>query len=322
MNLGRGVYWILATVLLASVPFACQKKDDTPPEQATSATQPASTQPVGPVAEVYKDWPFGTKEADRRQETTAKTLGIPRDLTLDLGNKVLMKLVLIPAGTFFMGSPDTEPNRNLDENPQHMVTISTPFYTAACQVTQEQYEQVMGRNPSSFKGATNPVEGVAWTSAVDFCKKMSALTGKSVRLPTEAEWEYACRAGTTTPLYTGTTISTAQANYNGTQVYGNGVKGEFRQKTAPVGSFKPNDFGLYDMGGNVNQWTSDWYGSYGDKPQIDPQGPSYGQTRVARGGSWQSGPWDLRSANRPNSPADYRGNDVGFRVVVGVGAGK
>ena len=187
-----------------------------------------------------------------------------------------------------------------NEQPQHRVKITKPFYMGVYVVTQAQYEAVMGANPSYFKGESNPVEKVSWNDAVEFCKKLSAKTGQTVRLPTEAEWEYACRAGTTTPFNTGETISTDQANYNGNFTYGSGSKGEYRQKTVAVGSFAPNALGLYDMHGNVWEWCQDWYdaGYYKNSPTDDPPGPEKGESRVLRGGSWNSDPRSCRSAVR------------------------
>ena len=257
------------------------------------------------------------KEMQSFNPGTGKTI-VPKELTLDLGNQVTMKLALIPAGKFTMGSPAGEKDR-ADDEVQHDVTISKPFYMGIFEVTQEQYQQVVGTNPSKFKGAQNPVEQVSWNDAADFCKKLSQTTGKTVTLPTEAQWEYACRAGTTTPFHTGQTISTDEANYNGNSVYGNGQKGTDRQTTIPVGSFKPNAFGLYDMHGNVLEWCSDWYGSYANANQVDPAGPSSGEYRVLRGGCWNGIPQDCRSAGRsgvvPGYPG-YRFSNFGFRVVV------
>jgi len=244
-----------------------------------------------------------------------------KGLTLDLGKGVTMKLALIPAGKFLMGSPPGESDRNDEEGPQHEVTISKPFYMGIHEVTQEQYKAVMGANPSYIKGASNPVELVIWEDAVEFCNKLSAKTGKTVRLPTEAEWEYACRAGTTTPFHTGETISTDEANYDGSYVYGSGRKGKDRQKTVPVGSFKPNAFGLYDMHGNVWEWCSDWYDKnyYRKAPRVDPQGPVSGSRRVLRGGSESDLPRDCRSAFRGwylPLPGPRLGDLTGFRVAV------
>jgi formylglycine-generating enzyme required for sulfatase activity len=262
----------------------------------------------------YSAWPFDAAEARRRQEETARTLGIPAEKVLDLGNGVTMKLMLIPAGEFVMGSPEGEAERGSDEGPQHRVRITKPFYMGATEVTQAQWQSAMGRNPSSFQGSTNPVEQVMWDDCEEFCRR----AGHGLRLPTEAEWECACRAGTSTPFNTGETISTGQANYDGLCIYGAGPEGVYRLKTVPAGSFAPNGWGLYDMHGNVLEWCADWYaeGYYGQSPTEDPQGPSGGQARVLRGGSWLNKPGYCRSACRycPGSTLwDY---NIGFRVVA------
>ena len=256
-----------------------------------------------------------------------------KELTLDLGNKVTMKLVEIPAGKFLMGSPETEKERDqygtfvpygtpprLRET-QHEVTISKPFYLGVYEVTQEQYEQVVGRNPSTFKGARNPVETVSWEDAAEFCQKLSQKTGKTVSLPTDAQWEYACRAGTTTPFHTGQTISTDEANYNGNYVYGNGQKGKYNDSTIAVGTFKPNAWGLYDMHGNVWEWCSDWYSPMTDATATDPAGPASGGSHVARGGCWRWTPGFCRSAFRYGLDISFgcRSGCYGFRVAVAAG---
>jgi formylglycine-generating enzyme required for sulfatase activity len=269
---------------------------------------------------------------------TKATTQPAKTLTLDLGNKVTLKLALVPAGKFMMGSSESEQKdavkfaaaagANEDyaknwfrvESPQHEVTISKPFYMGIYDVTQEHYEQVMGRNPANFKGPQNPVEMVSWDDAVEFCKKVSASTGRTVRLPTEAEWEYGCRAGTKSPFGTGETISTAQANFDGNYTYGNGAKGEYRQKTTAAGSFKANAFGLYDMHGNVWQWCADWYEEnyYGNSPKVDPAGPADGRVRALRGGCWNSRPWHCRAALRSGGSPGSKDAYGGFRVAVSV----
>ena len=248
-----------------------------------------------------------------------KALGESQGLVLDLGKGVTMKLALIPAGKFMMGAPDSENGHCVDEEPVHEVTIAKPFYLGVYEVTQEQYAAIMASSLSFFRGKTNPVEMVTWGKAMEFCKKLSEKTGKSVRLPTEAEWEYACRAGTTTRFHTGATIGTDQANYDGSKSYGKALTEEFRQKTVPVGSFKPNGFGLYDMHGNVAEWCSDWYDEkyYGTSPKADPPGPRTGTSRVLRGGSWKDGPVDCRSTCRDSCELDVQNAGViGFRVAV------
>jgi formylglycine-generating enzyme required for sulfatase activity len=191
----------------------------------------------------------------------------------------------------------------------------------------------MGTNPSNFKGDNLPVEQVSWYDAVEYCNKRSQREGltpayerngsyvtwnrnaNGYRLPTEAEWEYACRAGTGTPFSTGNNITTTQANYNGNNPYNNNAKGEYWQKTTPVGSFAPNAYGLYDMHGNVWEWCCDWYGSYSSGAQTDPVGAVSGGYRVVRGGSWDSDGQNLRSAYRDSDDPGRRYGIIGFRII-------
>ena len=223
-----------------------------------------------------------------------------------------MKLVLIPAGTFLMGSPDSEKGRVPHEGPQHEVTISGPFYMGITEVTQAQYEAVMGTNPSWSRGATTPVTHVSWNDVTEFCKKLSEKTGQSVRPPTEAEWEYACRAGSKTRFYSGDAdedledYAWSEANSGGT--------------AHPVGQKQPNAWGLYDIHGNVWEWCADWYGEYPKGPVTDPQGPASGTYRVLRGGCWFTAPSVHRSAVRVLDPPSKRTDIYGFRVVVAAGA--
>jgi len=244
---------------------------------------------------------------------------------------VTNNLVYIQGGTFTMGSPTNEPNRGNDEV-QHQVTVSS-FYMEKYEVTQKEYQEVMGNNPSSFKGDNLPVENVSWYDAIEYCNKRSQKEGltpaytrngdnvtwnrnaNGYRLPTEAEWEYACRAGTTTPFNTGNNITTSQANYNGNYPYNSNAKGEYREKTMPVGSFAPNAWGLYDMHGNVSEWCWDWYSSYSNNYQTDPTGAVTGSARVERGGYWYYDGRNLRSASRSNYHPNARLSFIGFRLV-------
>jgi formylglycine-generating enzyme required for sulfatase activity len=247
----------------------------------------------------------------------------PKELTLDCGNGVLMQLALIPAGEFMMGSPENEPGRSSNEGPQHRVRITKPFFMDVNLVTQAQYDALMGgnssyKNPSCFPGENNPEETVDWDQAAAFCEALSKKTGQTVRLPTEAEWEYACRAGATTPFNTGETISADQANYDGHYTYGTGQKGINRRQTVAVGSFAPNAFGLYDMHGNLWEWCQDWYDGayYKNSPTDDPPGPPSGQSHVMRGGSWADAPTSCRSAHRVREAPGVKGSYyTGFRVV-------
>lgn len=234
-----------------------------------------------------------------------------KELTLDLGDGVTMKLVLIPAGHFLMGSPAGEEGREENEGPQREVTISKPFYMGVYEVTQAQYEQLIRKNPSYFAGDQNPVERISWDDAVAFCQALSRKTGKSVHLPTEAQWEYACRAGTTTRFYFGD-----GADYRQLDDYVWSLANSDEQ-TRPVGQKKPNAWGLYDMHGNVWEWCGDWYtDSYVNAVKIDPAGPASGSDRALRGGSWRNLPQRCRSASRYGSVPGLRYNGVGFRVAV------
>jgi formylglycine-generating enzyme required for sulfatase activity len=238
----------------------------------------------------------------------------PREFTNSIG----MKLVLIPAGEFMMGSPETEKDRSPYESPQHKIKITKPFYMGTTEVTQAQWKALMGNNPSGFHGDDLPVENVTWNDCQEFLEKLSAKEWKTYRLPSEAEWEYGCRAGTTTPFNTGEAISTDQANYDGNYTYGNGEKGENRQKTTPAGSFKPNAWGVYDMHGNLWEWCQDWYEEdyYKSSPSVDPTGPAQGADRVLRGGGWISSPMGCRSAYRERRVQNYHHRFIGFRVVL------
>jgi formylglycine-generating enzyme required for sulfatase activity len=242
-------------------------------------------------------------------------------------------MVRIEGGTFTIGSPSNEYGRRSWEGPQHLVTVSA-FYMGKYEVTQAEYQSVMGTNPSILKGSNLPVENVSWYDAVEFCNRLSQQEGltpaysgsgssttcnwnaNGYRLPTEAEWEYACRAGTTTPFSTGNNITTNQANYNGNYPYNNNATGIFRNTTTPVGSFASNPWSLYDMHGNVWEWCWDWYGDYSIWTQTDPHGPVSGYYRMLRGGSWVDHGQYLRSAYRTMVDPSYGGDSgIGFRLV-------
>jgi eukaryotic-like serine/threonine-protein kinase len=241
-------------------------------------------------------------------------------------NSIGMKLVWIPSGDFIMGSPSSEAERYSDEGPQHKVRLSKGFYMGIYEVTQAQYQSVMGNNPSTFKGENLPVENVSWNDAVEFCKKLSQKDGRIYRLPTEAQWEYACRAGTTTVYSWGNQWQLGLCNAEndvGTNEDGNVET--FRKRglpvdsTVPVGSFKPNSFGLYDMHGNVWEWCEDvWHDSYQGAPSDGSAWTTGGDTtsRVLRGGSWVYYPRSCRCASRSRDASDLRDYYVGFRVVV------
>ncbi|MEH2385853.1 MAG: SUMF1/EgtB/PvdO family nonheme iron enzyme [Nostoc sp.] len=240
----------------------------------------------------------------------------------DLGNGITLHMVEILGGSFNMGSPPGENGRTKAKEPQHTVNVSA-FFIGKFEVTQEHYQQIIGSNPSLFKGAIRPVEEVSWNDAVDFCKKLSQKAGHEYRLPSEAEWEYACRAGTTTPFHFGETITTELVNYNGNYTYASAPKGKFRQGTTDVGSFPPNAFGLYDMHGNVWEWCQDtWHESYKGAPSDGSAWMDNNQYQVLRGGSWIYDPEVCRSASRHYYDRAQRVNfyvSIGFRVVCAVG---
>lgn len=232
-----------------------------------------------------------------------------------------IELVQLSAGSFTMGSPAAEPRSEADENYQHQVTFSKDFYLGKYEVTQTEWEAVMGSNPSGFKDCPRcPVELVSWDDVQTFITKLNALGGPYVyRLPTEAEWEYGCRAGTTTPFAFGNYISSDQANFKASEEpYETTTTGEYRAKPTPVGTFSPNAWGLYDMHGNVMEWVADWYDSkyYESSPSTDPTGPTSGAKRVLRGGAWSSPGRFLRSAYRNLDETVKKYNNCGFRLAA------
>ncbi|MBD2115092.1 MULTISPECIES: formylglycine-generating enzyme family protein [Cyanophyceae] len=273
----------------------------------------------------------------RRTPRTAQGFVEP---LLAVGDALPLHMVLVPGGTFLMGSPDDEPEREESEGP-HEVTVPS-FFMGRYPVTQAQWQAVaalpqvereLKADPSRFKGVNRPVECVTWYDAVEFCARLLAHTGRPYRLPSEAEWEYACRAGTTTPFHFGDSITTDLANYRGTDreyqgdiysgAYGDGPHGEYREETTDVGSFKvANTFGLYDMHGNVFEWCQDWWhegyeGAPADGSAWLAHDDAAEENRVLRGGSWNYSPGDCRSAGRNRGAPDNFGNFGGFRVVCG-----
>ena len=256
-------------------------------------------------------------------------------------NSIGMKLVRIPAGTFMMGSPRSEPERVPNET-LHEVTITRPFHMGVYEVTQGEYIPLM--NGTEFEatpvfrsgrggGPNHPMEDVEWTHAVEFCKHLSAQpaerrAGRRYRLPTEAEWEYACRAGARTPFSTGDSLSSRQANFNGNYPYGEAEPGPYLRRTAPVGSYQPNAFGLYDMHGNVAEWCADFYDPeyYENSPPQDPLGPPLGVVEsgfggfqmVVRGGCWLDDARGCRSAYRFRAMPATQYRIIGFRVVCDI----
>lgn len=248
-----------------------------------------------------------------------------------LTNSLGIKFALIPAGTFWMGTPEKEEGCRENEIPRREVSLTRSFYMALTPVTQKQFFQVMGQNPARFHpdnggSLDNPVESVTWEQAEEFCRKLSERPEESqakrhFRLPTEAEWEYACRAGTSTPFCFGESLSSTQANFDGNFPYGHGAKDRNLQKTSRVGQFPANNFGLHDMHGNVWEWCADWLESlyYQWGPKRDPKGPSTGKYKVLRGGSWKNHAITCRSGYRNALNPRLKDSATGFRVVFDAG---
>jgi len=232
-----------------------------------------------------------------------------------LSNSLGMEFVRLPAGTFMMGSPASEAGHYKER--QFQVTLSQAFYMQTTEVTQAQWQAVMGSNPSNFKGPNRPVENVRWDDVQEYIRKLNARGEGEYRLPTEAEWEYACRAGTSTPfgIGNGADLDSSQANFDGNWPYGKGKKDVYRKETTPVKSFAPNAWGLYDMHGNVWEWVQDRYGDYPTGAVRDPKGPGHGAFRVYRGGSWDYDASFARCAFRRAYSPDYRNSSLGFRLV-------
>ncbi len=302
-----------------------------PPAQPKPAQRPTFEFVVVTVNQVGK-------EVNRQKKRAEYFVEELKGKGLFGGEAIALEMVAIPGGTFQMGSPESEEASLSRERPQHRITIA-PFYLGKYPVTQAQWKVVAGfpkvnidlnADPSNFKGGNRPVEQISWHEAVEFCDRLSRKTNRKYRLPSEAEWEYACRAGTTTPFHFGETITTDLANYQGTDWeyqgktypgnYGSGLKGQYREQTTPVGSFAiANAFGLYDMHGNVWEWCADhWHENYQGAPT---DGSAWitggnGDRRLLRGGSWGSNPRPCRSANRFWDGADYRINSFGFRLAL------
>ncbi|MEA5464350.1 SUMF1/EgtB/PvdO family nonheme iron enzyme [Leptothoe sp. PORK10 BA2] len=315
-------------------------------KQPFQAQPKATNSPPQPsIIKQYPTFDFKTAKVDDKGNVIETIQGQTEYFSEDLGDGVTLEMVRIPGGTFMMGSPKDEAGRNLYgewdsslkgvdvEGPQHQVTMPE-FWMGKFAVTQEQW-QTMARlkkisrdlegDPAHFKGKKRPVEQVSWEDAEEFCKRLSQKTGKEYTLPSEAQWEYACRAGTTTPFHFGATITPELVNYDGNYIYGNGPKGKYCAETTEVGSFAiasaltcqlANPFGLYDMHGNVWEWCLDgWHENYKDAPNDGSKWESSDERKVLRGGSWSNNPDDCRSAVRSRNARGSRGGGIGFRVV-------
>ncbi len=295
-----------------------QSKSSQTPTTSTTENQPKSSASPPPL----NPFNFEVVTVNNRGEISNRSNKQAQFFTENLGNGVTLEMVAILSGKFIMGSPATEKDRSKNEDPQHEVSIP-PFYMGKFAVTQAQWQAVMGgNNPSNFKGDKRPVESISWHQAREFCQKLSQQMGRQYRLPSEAEWEYACRAGTTTPFHFGETITPALVNYDGNNPYGAAPKGLYRQQTTDVGSFPPNVFGLYDMHGNVWEWCQDeWHENYNGAPTDGSAWEAKGnendnRRRALRGGSWHDLAQNCRSASRNYFNAYVRYDFIGFRVVV------
>ena len=280
------------------------------------------------LAKILPIFAFEVVTVDVFGQINSRRLHYAEYFTEDLGNGFCLEMVAIPGGTFLMGSPPTEIGRDNSEVPQHSVTVQS-FFMGKYPVTQAQWKAVaalpqinlpLNPNPSYSNGINQPVEQVSWHEAEEFCARLSQKTGKIYRLPSESEWEYAARGGTTTPFYFGETITGELANFDGHSGYGYAPKGIDRQETTPVDSFPPNSFGLYDIHGNVWEWCADvwhdnYYGAPSDRSVWDKNGNN--RYRLVRGGSWYDPAKTCRSANRCASELNSKVNNCGFRVVVG-----
>ncbi len=246
-------------------------------------------------------------------ETESKTLETEY-IKEDLGSGISLEMVSIPSGEFLFGLPNNTKEKTDNEIMQQVIKVSS-FYISKYPITQNQWERVMKNNPSRFKGGNRPVEQVSWFEAMSFCQKLSTKTGKKYRLPTETEWEYACRGGTTSPFNFGESIITDLANYDGNCGYANAPKGRYRQKTVNVGSFSANAFGLYDMHGNVREWCANIWEKEFDRQEIIVPDVNDLRLRALRGGSWADHPLSCRCTARYGLEPTIKNFIIGFRVV-------
>jgi formylglycine-generating enzyme required for sulfatase activity len=298
----------------------------TAPEPVRQSEGNRSSTPKPSQENGLKVFNFEIVEVNAKGEQIKKESKQSQYFSQDLGNDITLEMVAIPGGTFTMRSPAGEGNDY--EKPQHQVTVP-PFFMGKYPITQAQWQAIaatakididLETNPSNFTGNELPVERVTWYQATEFCKRLSRETKQEYRLPSEAEWEYACRAGTTTPFYFGETITGKLANYDASNTYADEPKGEYRKETTPVGQFPPNAFGLYDMHGNVWEWCADtWHDNYDGAPRDGSVWTKNGNDNRSplRGGSWCNNPNFCRSAFRNNYVRRVDSDFYGFRVVCG-----
>ncbi|MBE9115157.1 formylglycine-generating enzyme family protein [Lusitaniella coriacea LEGE 07157] len=317
--LGFGSAGIVITIVAGSL---LSRESDTSPDVDTSPDIDFNDLPNLPDS--ASAFEFEAVTVNNKGEIVKRQSHQAKSFAEDLGSGVKLEMVAIPGGTFWMGSPEGE---GFDSGkPQHEVSV-TPFFIGKYEVTQEQWKAVaalpkierdLEPDPSSFRGAKHPVERVSWYDTEEFCKRLSKQTGHEYRLPSEAEWEYACRAGTTTPFHFGATLTDQLANYDASEIYANEPKGEYRQQTTEVGSFPFNAFGVYDMHGNVWEWCADhWHDNYNGVPNDGTIWLSSNEdgARLLRGGSWDYYPRCCRSASRYWDYPGSRSYAIGFRVA-------
>jgi formylglycine-generating enzyme required for sulfatase activity len=292
-------------------------------EPGPAAGAPAASFPVPPI----KSFAFKVVAVDATGKTVSTGSKEAMSFSEDLGAGVSLDMVLVPGGTYLMGSPDTEKQRFGEEGPQHNVEVPA-FYMGKFEVTQAQWQAVaslpkvnrdLNPNPSNFEGVNRPVQNVSFQDAQEFCDRLSKKTGRPYRLPSEAQWEYACRAGTTTPFYFGEALPAEFVNYDGRSPYGAGEKGAFRKQTLAAGALDAaNGFGLYDMHGSMWEWCLDpWHSDYKGAPRDGGVWENGNRSlRVIRGGAWNRIANHCRSAYRLKNPASGRHDVIGFRVVL------
>lgn len=273
-------------------------------EETVQIADAAKTVEPTDIAEIWAE-----QAPQQRQPREEEIVQVKATIkTVDFTNGMTMEFALIPAGEFIVDAPSNDGDNDSNTAPAHRIRMSKPFYMSVYEVTQEQYQKAMGTNPSRFEGLRRPVDTVSWRDAQIFCLKLSSMDEGRYRLATEAEWEYACRAGTTTAYYWGDDFDDR---------YG-WVISNSKAATHEVGTGLPNAWGLHDMAGNVAEWCQDWYGPYDPNAagQIDPKGPSEGVYRILRGGSWGHTPASCRSAHRNWHTPDHKYDDCGIRIVL------
>ena len=332
---GAATRWVavsvIALIIVAVIAVVLSRRPKTGDPQAAGVTASdskpgTSVATTASGARTLKSYEFDFVTVDAQAKQTSSGRSQARYFTEDLGAGVALDMVEIPAGSFYMGSPQSEKERFGEEGPQRKVAVPA-FYMGNYEVTQNQWRAVaslpkvnmdLNPSPSIFAGVDGPVENVSWEEAVEFCDRLSLKTRAKWRLPSEAEWEYACRARTTTPFYYGDNINSELANYDGQRPYADGPKGEYRNHPTDVEKIGyANDFGLKGLHGNVWEWCQDtWHDDYRDAPQDAKAWVVGGSQRIIRGGAWNSPANNCRSAYRKTERKERKLSVIGFRVVI------